>query len=434
MTVSPPAADVDLRGGELFAFLSSPQADTMNFLNEIALRFPDAVSFAAGRPHEGFFSVDLIRRYLDTYTEHLLRAYDGDEMRVCQDLLQYGRTKGLIHDLVARSLAVDEGIEVDPESIVVTVGAQEGLYLVLRALRRTPGDVVLAVQPGYVGLTGAAELVDMPVRPVRGGPEGVDLTDLGDTLRAARAEGLTPRALYLNTDFANPTGHSLSRTAREELLRTAEDEGILLIEDNPYGIFGPEQAGPPTLKALDRSRRVVYVGSFAKSGFPGARVGYVVADQRVDRDGRQESLADQLARLKSMVTVNTSPIGQAVIGGKLLENGFSMRAANKREIDVYQRNLRQLLDGLAGHFPAGSRPEVTWNSPDGGFFLLLNVPFEAGDDVLERSAREHGVLWTPIHHFYGDGRPRRQIRLSFSHLSPAEIDEGLRRLAGFIRS
>ncbi|BCL17912.1 aminotransferase-like domain-containing protein [Micromonospora sagamiensis] len=432
--MSPPAADVDLRGGELFAFLSSPQADTMNFLNEIALRFPDAVSFAAGRPHEGFFSVDLIRRYLDTYTEHLLREYDRDETRVCQDLLQYGRTKGLIHDLVAKSLSVDEGIEVDPDSIVVTVGAQEGLYLVLRALRRTAGDAILAVQPGYVGLTGAAELVDMPVLPVRGGPGGVDLTDLGDTLRRARTDGLNPRALYLNTDFANPTGHSLSRAAREELLRAAEDSGILLIEDNPYGIFGPERENPPTLKALDRSRRVVYVGSFAKSGFPGARVGYVVADQRVDRDGRHESLADQLARIKSMLTVNTSPIGQAVIGGKLLENGFSMRAANKREIDVYQRNLRQLLDGLAAHFPAGSQPEVTWNSPDGGFFLLLNVPFEAGDDVLERSAREHGVLWTPIHHFYGDGRPRRQIRLSFSHLSPAEIDEGLRRLAGFVRS
>jgi (S)-3,5-dihydroxyphenylglycine transaminase len=62
------------------------------------------------------------------------------------------------------------------------------------------------------------------------------------------------------------------------------------------------------------------------------------------------------------------------------------------------------------------------------------VPFEAGDDVLERSARDHGVLWTPIHHFYGEGRPRKQLRLSCSHLSPAEITEGLGRLAGFIRT
>ncbi|SCL23417.1 (S)-3,5-dihydroxyphenylglycine transaminase [Micromonospora pallida] len=432
--MTPEVTDVDLRGSELFSFLGSPQADAMNFLNEIALRFPEAVSFAAGRPHEGFFSVDLIRRYLDTYTEHLLREYNQDESLVCQDLLQYGRTKGIIHGLIAKCLSVDEGIEVDPESIVVTVGAQEGLYLVLRALRATADDVVLAVQPGYVGFTGAAELCDLPVLPVRGGPAGVDLTDLADTLRRARAAGQRPRALYLNTDFANPTGHSLSRATRDLLLRTAEDEDILLIEDNPYGIFGPDRESPPTLKALDRSRRVVYVGSFAKSGFPGARVGYVVADQRVELAGRRESLADQLARLKSMLTVNTSPIGQAVIGGKLLENGFSMRAANKREIDVYQRNLRQLLEGLAAHFPAGSQPEVTWNTPDGGFFLLLNVPFEAGDDALERSAREHGVLWTPIHHFHGDGRPRRQIRLSFSHLSPAEIEEGLRRLAGFVRS
>jgi (S)-3,5-dihydroxyphenylglycine transaminase len=423
-----------LDAAELFSFLSSPEADGMNFLNEIALRFPEAISFAAGRPYDEFFSTDLVHHYLDAYIAHLMRESGDDELHVRRTLLQYGRTKGIINDLIAKALLVDEGIDVDPEAVVVTVGAQEALYLVLRALRASSRDVVLAVSPGYVGFTGAAHLVDIPVLPVPSAPDGIDTTELLAVLGRARAAGQRPRALYVNTDFANPTGRSLDRAARARLLRVAQDERILLIEDNPYGIFDGNREAIPTLKAMDRNGRVVYLGSFAKSVFPGVRVGYVVADQRVVMPGGTELLADQLAKLKSVVTVNTAPIAQAVIGGKLLDNGFSMRAANKREIDVYERNLRHLLTGLAARFPAGEQPVVTWNNPGGGFFLVLDVPFETGDDVLERSARDFGVLWTPIHHFFSDGRPRKQLRLSFSHLSLAEITEGLDRLNGFIRA
>lgn len=418
---------------ELCSFVGSAEAGGMNFLNEIALRFPDAVSFAAGRPYDEFFASDLVHHYLDTYVAHLMRECDGDEVHVRRTLLQYGRTKGIIHEFIGKMLLIDEGIDVDPESIVVTVGAQEAIYLVLRALRRTADDVALYVRPGYVGFTGAAHLADMRALPVASAPDGIDLTELRTSLREARASGARPRVLYLNTDFANPTGRSLSGAARQELLRVAEEEQILLIEDNPYSLFAGDQEGVPTLKALDTSGRVVYVGSFAKTVFPGARVGFAVADQPVAVGARIELLADQLAKLKSVLTVNTAPIGQAVVAGKLLEHGLSIRAANKREVDVYQRNLRLVRDGLAAAFPAGRAPTVAWNDPGGGFFLMLDVPFAAGDAELERSARDYGVLWTPIHHFYGDGRARPRLRLSFSHLNPAEITEGIQRLTSFVK-
>jgi (S)-3,5-dihydroxyphenylglycine transaminase len=418
---------------ELCSFVGSADAGVMNFLNEIALRHPDAVSFAAGRPYDEFFSTDLVHHYLDTYVAHLTRQCDGDEVRVRRTLLQYGRTKGIIHDLIGRMLLVDEGIDVDPESIVVTVGAQEAIYLVLRALRRTADDVALYVRPAYVGFTGAAQLADMRALPVPSTPEGIDLAELRASIRAARASGARPRVLYLNTDFANPTGLSLSLAARRELLAIAEDEQILLIEDNPYSLFTDDQERVPTLKALDTAGRVIYVGSFAKTVFPGARVGFAVADQPVAVGAHIESLADQLAKLKSVLTVNTAPIGQAVVAGKLLDHGYSIRAANKREVDACRRNLRMVRAELAEAFPAGRTPGVTWNDPGGGFFIVLDVPFVAGDEELERSARDHGVLWTPIHHFYGDGRARPRIRLSFSHLDPAEITEGMKRLTGFVK-
>ena len=424
---------VRLNLADLHEVLTAPVSESMNFLNEVAHRFPDAVSLAAGRPFEGFFDLDDVHRRLDVFAQYLRERLGGDEVRVRRTILQYGRTKGIIHELIARHLQVDEGITVDPEAVVVTVGCQEALYLTLRALRRTDRDALLVVAPSYVGAFGAAELVDMPVLPVRDGDDGIDLDDLVSVVRHARESGVRPRGLYLVPDFSNPTGARLSLEIRRRLLDIAAAEDFLILEDNPYGLLGDED-GPPTIKALDEQARVVYLGSFAKTGLPGARVGYVIADQQVASPGTTSLLADQLGKLKSLLTVNTSPLAQAVIGGKLLENGHSLRAANGREAQVYRANLAHTVAGLERRFPAGAAgPRVTWTVPAGGFFLVLHVPFPAGDDLLEVSAAKHRVLWTPMHHFYAEARPRDAIRLSFSHLLPDEIDLGLDRLAAFIR-
>ncbi|MGW0186126.1 aminotransferase-like domain-containing protein [Streptomyces sp. NPDC003362] len=416
--------------------LESPVIESMNFLNEVSQRFPDALSMAAGRPYEGFFDTDDVHEYLRLYESHVRARSGGDEQQVRRTLLQYGRTKGIIHDLIAKNLATDEGIEADPESIVVTVGCQEALFLTLRTLRRDDRDCLVAPMPCYVGATGAAALADMRVLPVAEHSAGIDLDDLVRVVTEAKANGLRPRACYVVADFANPSGTSLGPDAREALIRLAEEHDFLILEDNPYGLFqAPDAAPTPTLKALDGDRRrVVHLGSYAKTGLPGARIGFVVADQRItSADGRTTLLADQLAKVKSMLTVNTSPIAQAVIGGKLLAHGCSLRAANVRETELYQGNLRHTLGELARQFPTGRRPEVTWNTPSGGFFVVVTVPFPVDDELLMHSARRHRVLWTPLHHFYGDGRPRRQLRLSLSYLTPDEITVGIDRLADFIR-
>ncbi|PPK66532.1 PLP-dependent aminotransferase family protein [Actinokineospora auranticolor] len=426
----------ELRQAELHASLGHPLAESMDFLNGVALRYPGAISFAAGRPTERFLDLDDVHRHLDLFHRHLVESYGGDQARANQQLLQYGRTKGIIHDLVARNLAADEDIHVDPESIVVTVGCQEALFLCLRALRRTPDDVLLAVRPCYVGALGAAQLADMAVLPVAASGSGIDFADLEARLAAASAAGQRVRAFYLVADFANPTGTSLDTAARTRLLELAARHDFLLLEDNPYGLFPADDAPrPPTLKSLDRDHRVVYLGSYGKTGLPGARVGFAVADQPVRTpDGRAELLADQLGRLKSMLTVNTSPLAQAAIGGKLLANGFSLRAANDREREVYRGNLRRTLAGLTERFPPGGGHGVSWNTPGGGFFLVLRVPFATDDALLELSARSFRVLWTPMHHFYGDGVPVAELRLSVSNLTHEEIDTGLDRLAAFIQS
>jgi (S)-3,5-dihydroxyphenylglycine transaminase len=423
----------DLRQDELFGALDDPALNSMNFLNEVSDRYPQAVSLAAGRPYEEFFDVADLGRYLQRFCLHLKEDLGYTEQQVTRELFQYGRTKGIVHGLIAANLLRDEGIRVDPEAIVVTVGCQEAMFLVLRALRRGPEDVLLAVAPTYVGLTGAARLVDLPVLGFAAGADGIDLEDLRARIRQARSAGRRPRACYVSPDFANPSGLSMDLDNRRGLLELAADESILLLEDNPYGLF-PHADEPrlPTLKALDENRSVIYLGSFAKTAMPGARVGYLVADQLVrDSSGGTSLFADQLSKLKSMLTVNTSPISQAIVGGKLLENDCSLVQANERERIVYTRNMRLIVDGLAARFPDPATG-ISYNVPVGGFFVVVNVPFPVDDALLERSAAQFGVLWTPMHHFYDAGVAVNALRLSCSSVTAEQIETGLNQLAALI--
>ncbi|WP_259317012.1 PLP-dependent aminotransferase family protein [Kitasatospora xanthocidica] len=432
---APGGAAADLRLDDLHASLADPLLDAMTFLNEVTTRYPDAVSFAPGRPYEGFFEPEDVPAYLETYLAHLAdRGLGRDAVRTA--LFQYGPTKGLINDLVARALANDEGLTVDPGSVVVTVGAQEGMLLTLRALCAGPDDVLLVSSPCYVGVTGAARLLDLTVRPVPEGPDGgPDPAAVRAAARAVRAEGRRPRALYVVPDFANPSGTSMPVSARTGLLEAAAEEGVLVVEDNPYGFFSRTPGQRPTLKALDRRRQVVYLGSFAKTCFPGARLGYVVADQEVaGPDGRRSLLADELAKLKSMTTVNTPALSQAVIGGMLLTHDCRLRAANAPATAHYAAGMDTLLRELDRHFPASVRRRlgISWTRPDGGFFAVLTVPFVADEAAMERCARDHGVLWTPMAPFYPAGGGEHRLRLSVSSLTQAQIIDGVAKLAAFL--
>lgn len=419
-----------LTAADLHPSLSDPGLSVMSFLNEATARYPDAVSFASGRPHEQFFELGSLEVFLARFLDHLRTERGLGEGAVTRELLQYGATSGIIRELIATMLRTDEQVSVDPRSVVVTTGCQEALLITLRTLFGGPDDALLVASPCYAGVTGAALLLGIRVEHVPEGPRGLAPEQVLAAVKRLIGEGRRPRALYVVPEGANPGGTSLGLDARKELIALAQEYDFLLIEDHAYAVFAPE-GSPPSLKALDDTAQVIHIGTFSKSGFPGLRLGYVVADQALSGGvGPTRLLADALSDVKSMVTVNTSPIAQAIAGGMLLSCGFSLRKANAEAALFYRENLATAHRELTRAFGAQDKT-VSWNRPESGFFMVVSVPFEADDAALERSAHDYQVLWTPMRYFQRAGGERK-LRLSLSYLTPAEIRTGISRLANFI--
>lgn len=427
--------DTDLPGK-----LAHPSLDVMNFLNEVVLRHPEAISFAPGRPAEELLDVASRIADVDRFVAHRSAVTGSSREAVLAGLGQYNRTNGVVHDLVAAQLAADEAIDVAPESIVVTNGCQEAMLVLLMGLFDRPAggrggeDVLLVSDPTYIGITGAARLLDIPLVPVPMGPDGLEPERLAAVVAEVRASGRRPRAVYDIPDFNNPMGTSMPAPARRRLLDLAGAEDLLLIEDNPYGMFAYD--GPParTLKSMDEKRRVIYLGSFSKTLCPGLRLGYLVADQRVPSSaGGEVPLAVELSKVKSLTTVTTSPLTQAMAGGFLLGAGGSLAARVAGMLPFYRRNRDRMLAALERTFgPPGAGSPVTWNRPSGGFFLTVTLPFAFTEERLEQCAGEFGVICCPVSFFALAAGWEDRIRLAFSYVTPDQIDEGVERLGRFV--
>ena len=409
---------------------SDPLLEVMNFLNEVVLRHPQAISFAPGRPSERYFDVEASLGSVARWVEHRAAATGLPAAAIYNDLGQYNRTNGIINDLIARQLALDEGIRTRPESIVVTSGCQEGMAILLAGLFEPPRDVLLTSDPTYIGITGLARILGIPMVAVPSGPRGLDAAEVAAAIASVERSGRRVRAVYDIPDFNNPMGTRMPLAGRRALLAVARQQGILLFEDNPYGMFAYDGEPLPTLKALDEHGVVVYMGSFSKTLFPGLRLGYLVADQEVTlAAGGRASLAAELSKVKSLTTVNTSPIVQAIAGGILLDNQGSLAEPMRRKLPFYRGNRDRMLACLQAEL-AGV---AAWNHPEGGFFLTLELPFAFDQSCLESCARDFGVICCPMTFFaLGAGR-ERQIRLSFSYVTPPAIEEGIARLARFVR-
>ncbi len=374
-----------------------------------AIEQPGVISFAGGIPDPKLFPQEEIR---EAY-QHVL----SDEA-VAGRALQYSVSEGDpdLRKWIAAYMT-KQGSTCTPENILVTSGSQQALEF-LGKLFLSKGDTALVTAPTYLGALQAfapnQPIYDDLVR------EGSNRTASSYQEAAAVADSQLKFA-YVVPDFANPTGETLNRQQRLDLIELATDLDIPLIEDSPYSTLRFEGNHQPLIQSLDvagngsiDNSRVIYCGSFSKIFTPGLRVGWVCASKKV---------IDALVLIKQASDLNTPSVNQKVML-YLAERIFDAQVA--RTCESYRSKRDLMLSRIGAALPSGSE----WSRPEGGMFIWARLP-ETYDtaSMLQKAVAQHGIAYVPGHAFYSDGRGRNTLRLSFTLPSHAEIRDGMDRLA-----
>ncbi len=327
------------------------------------------------------------------------------------DVLQYGASAGteelrsLVGDLVR-----EQGIECTEEDILITSGSQMGLELIT-SLFCDPGDVVLTEAPTYVGALSVFRGQEARTAHVACDENGLVPEALESAILHQRAAGRTVKLLYTVPNFNNPSGTLLSAPRRARIAEICARLGVLVVEDDPYGLLSFAEPVPPAIRAFDPN--VLYLGSLSKIFSPGIRVGWIVAPREV---------RDRLQLAGEATTICASVLSQHLAVAYLSSPGWrdTLHEAVKR----YRDRRDALMDALEEHGPEGIR----WDRPEGGFFAWVRLPQGVSAERLLQASLDHGAAFVPGTAFFADGSGDDHARFSFSFEPPERIRHGVERI------
>jgi 2-aminoadipate transaminase len=366
---------------------------------------PEVVSLAGGMPHLAALPLDS----LSTEVSHLI-ATEG------LSALQYGSAQGVpeLREQICEIMAL-EGISAHPDDVVVTVGSQMGLDMVTRIFC-DPGDVVLAEGPSYVGALGSFSAYQANVVHVTMDDAGLVPEALREALASTTEQGKRAKFLYTIPNYHNPAGVTLATERRAEILEICAEYGLLVVEDNPYGLLGFDGQTYPALRSMD-SENVVYLGSFSKTFASGLRVGWVLAPHAV---------REKLVLAAESATLCPPTLNQLVVSRYLKTHDWKGQIKTYRE--AYRERRDAMLTALEQHMPEG----CSWTTPSGGFYVWLTVPEGVDTKAMLPRAITQRVAYASGTGFYADRLGSRQMRLSYCYPTPERIREGVRRLANVL--
>jgi len=365
---------------------------------------PEVVSLAGGMPYLEGLPLDV----LSDLAQRVV-ATRGTTA------LQYGSGQGDegLREQILEVMRL-EGISAHPDDVVVTTGSQQALDLVTRIFI-DPGDVIVAEAPSYVGALGVFSAYQADVVHVPLDAHGLIPAALEETLTALARDGRRVKLLYTVPNFHNPAGVTLSAERRPQILEIARRHGVLVLEDNPYGLLGFDGDPIPALRAAD-DEGVVYLGSFSKTFAPGYRVGWAVAPHAV---------REKLVLASESAILCPSNASQLAISAYLATCDWKGQVKAFREL--YRERRDAMIGALSEHLP-----DATWTVPNGGFYTWVKLPEGLDAKAMLPRAVTARVAYVPGTAFYADGQGSDHMRLSYCFPTPERIREGVRRLAGVV--
>jgi 2-aminoadipate transaminase len=373
---------------------------------------PDVISFAGGLPAPDLFPIERFKEAAEVVLTEM-----GDRA------LQYGTTEGYqpLREMIANN-AAKYGIVISADNVLITSGSQQALDLLGRIFINR-GDRVLVESPTYLGALQAWNAYGVKYVTIPFDDEGMQTDLLESRLRT----GL--KFIYVLPNFQNPTGVTLSRERRMQLVEMANAYGVPIVEDDPYGQLRYEGDHIPPVVVLDDEIRakevpiysgnVIYTSTFSKILAPGLRLAWVVAPTDVIK---------KLVQAKQGCDLNTSTFNQYL--AYEVANGPWMKTHIQTIRETYKERRDVMLKALESYMPEG----VNWTRPAGGLFLWVTLPESIDSGEIFPAAVEKRVAFVPGTSFHPLGGGKNTMRLNFSCMMPELIDEGIKRLAEVIKN
>jgi 2-aminoadipate transaminase len=350
------------------------------------------ISLSRGAPSLDIIAVDELRAAA-------LRAFEHD----AAGTFAYGTSAG--YPRLLEWLAKKH--EVQPGRLLATNGSMQADAFLFEELV-APGDLVVVEAPTYDRTLTALRKLDARILAI---PLQADGIDVGALARALEA-GARPKLAHIIPNFQNPAGCTLSLDKRHRLLELAREYGFLIFEDDPYVELRFEGEQHPTMLELDEGgESVVYASSFSKTICPGIRVGYLVGPP---------GLIASLRRRATETYISPNMVAQSIVAD------FCHSGAIERSIATVKEALRERRDAtceaLGRHLP-----DARFVTPEGGYFLWVDLPEGSDVAALEAAAAERGVLFVKGTDFLLKGG-ENSLRLAYSAVPPEQIEEGIGRV------
>ena len=351
----------------------------------------DTISFARGAP-----SVDIVD--VEGLKAAAARAFQADPA----GMTAYGTAVGY----VPLRAWIAERHQVEPNQVLVTNGSMQADAFLFDALVQA-GDAVVVERPTYDRTLLSLRNRGADIRMVELEPDGIDTAAVERLLAA----GTEPRLAHIIPNFQNPAGYTLSAAKRTRLLELAREYNFTIFEDDPYVSLRFEGESLPTMLSMD-PEKIVYASSFSKTVCPGIRVGYLVGPQEL------------IARINELATntyISPNMVAQGIV------NEFCRSGAIDRSIEAVREALRERAQTLCEAL-AEQLPDAKFVAPEGGYFLWVDLPRGPTWPPCTRPPPTAACSSSRAADFLLEGGDS-SLRLAYSGVTPAEIRDGIGRLA-----
>ncbi len=331
--------------------------------------------------------------------------------RVQPDMLGYANPAGYepLRELISQHLKATRLLQCAGQDVIMTSGSQQSLDLLARVLL-DHGDAVWVEEPGYVGthsalIAAGARLVPVPV------------DDQGLMVSAGEKLEPRPRLIFITPSRQYPLGVTMSMERRKALLTFAEKSGAWIVEDDYDSEFRYHGTPLPAVQSLDRTGRVIYLGTFSKSLLPSFRLGFLVVPDSLARAfGNAKSVIDRHPPLLEQMTL------QAFMqSGQFAAHIRRMRQVYEERQQILIREIEHRLGGFLRVAPAES-----------GMHLVAELPEGVDDVSFCQTAKACGVSVQPLSGYYTAEPRRNGLVLGFAAIPPKSIVKGVERLAAAV--